>query len=150
MIYDKIENAPLYRGISPALDAALELIMRPGLDELPLGRQEATHGVYYTVMDCELKPFEETKWEFHRKYMDIQIGFGPGEVIGVLPDSALEKVGEYDAERDICFATDEAAGVLAPTDPGMFLVLYPTDAHRPNVAAGEPKVLRKLVVKVPV
>ena len=58
MIYDKIENAPLYRGISPALDAALELIMRPGLDELPLGRQEATHGVYYTVMDCELKPFE--------------------------------------------------------------------------------------------
>ena len=149
MIYDKIENAPRYRGISPALDEALKLI-QGDLDKLPLGRQQAGHGVYYTVSDTPLKPFAETKWEFHKRYIDIQIGFQAGEVIGVLPDGALKQCGAYDAENDICFASDPVPGLPVPLDPGMFLVLFPTDAHRPCIAACDPTISRKLVVKVPV
>lgn len=149
MIYDKIENAALYLGISPAMDAALRLIQGP-IDRLPTGRGEAEQGVYYNVSDTALRPLSEARWEAHRNYADIQIGFEPGEFIGVLPLDALRRVGEYDPGRDILFASDEALGVQLPLTPGMFAVFFPTDAHRPCIAAQEVKAVRKLVVKVPV
>lgn len=150
MIYDRIENVPLYRGISPALDAALALIAAPDAAQWPLGRREAACGVFANVMDCPLKPLEAAKWERHRRYMDIQIGFAPGEDIGVLPDGDVSGWGDYDAGRDICFSDDENPGVRVPLNPGMFLLLFPTDAHRPCIATGAAAVARKLVVKVPV
>lgn len=150
MIYDKITNAPLYRGISPALDVALELIAAPDAAQWPLGRRDAAEGVFANVMDCPLKPLADTRWERHRKYMDIQVGFAPGEEIGVLPDDCVRGWEAHDEARDICFASDDAAGVRAPLKPGMFLLLFPTDAHRPCIATGTADVSRKLVVKVPV
>ena len=149
MIYDKIENAPRYMGISPALDAALRLIQGP-IDRLPVGRQEDGLGVYHMVSDTPLKPLIEARWEAHRQYADIQIGFEPGELIGVMPLDDLEKPGPYDAGRDILFADDDAPGVQLPLTPGMFAVFFPTDAHRPCIAADGVKTVRKLVVKVPV
>lgn len=150
MIYDKIENAPLYRGISPALDVALGLIAAPDAAQWPLGRREAALGVFANVMDCPLKPLGEAKWERHRKYMDIQLGFAPGEDVGVLPDVCVPGWGDFDEGRDICFSDDENPGLRVPLKPGMFLVLFPTDAHRPCIAAGAAGTAHKLVVKVPV
>jgi YhcH/YjgK/YiaL family protein len=42
-----------------------------------------------------------------------------------------------------------------PTDtvtlcPGKFAVLFPCDAHAPNIAVGAPETVRKVVVKVKV
>lgn len=150
MIYDRIANADLYRGISPAIDEALDQIKNPGLADLPLGRAECGQGVFYTVMDVQLKPFEETRWEFHRDYIDIQVGFADGEIIDVIPDCALEQAGPYEEERDITFAEDAVHGVPVPLSAGMFLLLFPGDAHRPCIAAGAQKPSRKLVAKVPV
>ena len=150
MIYDIMENAPLYRGISPALDAALELISTTDMSQWPNGRRDFDLGVYTNVMDCALKPADDTKWERHRRYLDIQIGFGPSEDVGVLPDRDVSGWGAHDEEKDICFADGAEAGVRVPLTPGAFLVLFPTDAHRPCIAAGAQSATHKVVVKVPV
>ena len=72
MIYDRIEYSDRYKGISPQLDAALELLKHTDFSALEPGRDELDGAVYYNIMDCDLLPFSETKWECHRNYIDIQ------------------------------------------------------------------------------
>lgn len=150
MIYDLIEHSDLYKGITPQLSTALELLKNTDFSALAPGRYELDDAVYYNIMDCDLLPFSETKWECHRKYIDIQYLLEEGEQIGVLPTNQLTGWGEYSQERDICFAGGDAAGVVLPMRRHMFALFFPGDAHRPGWTECEPKSVRKVVIKIPV
>lgn len=150
MIYDQIDYCLCYKGISAQLDIALEFLSRADCSDLELGRHELSDGVFYNVMDCPLFPFSETKWEYHRKYIDIQYPLEDGEQIGAMPLGQLTGQGAYSQERDICFADDARAGVVYPMTPGMFTIFFPWDAHRPCWSRGDNSSIRKLVIKVPV
>ena len=150
MIYDHIGHCLQYRGISPQMDAALEFLSQADPSALELGRHELGEGVFYNVTDCSLFPFPETKWEYHRKYIDIQYPLDEGEQVGCLPVHQLAGQGDYSPEQDICFAQDERAGLVLPMDRGMFAVFFPWDAHRPCWRKGPAASVRKLVLKVPV
>lgn len=150
MIYDRIEYSDRYQGISAQLDAALDLLKNTDFSSLSPGRYELDNAVYYNIMDCDLLPFSETKWECHRKYIDIQYLLEEGEQIGVLPVQQLTDWGEYSQDRDVCFASDDAAGVPLPMHRHMFALFFPWDAHRPCWAEGESKRVRKVVIKIPV
>ena len=150
MIYDYIDHCLQYKGISPQMDVALELLRHTDFSTLELGRYELSDGVFYNVMDCVLSPFSKTKWEYHRNYIDIQYPLAEGEQIGTMPLYQLDKCGNYSAEQDICFADDERAGTVLPMSLGTFAVFFPWDAHRPCWAKGNTRAIRKLVIKVPV
>ena len=149
MIYDAMKYADQYKGISPQLDRALEVLKTTDFAALEPGSYKVDEEVYYNVMNPEVHPWEETGWECHRKYIDIQHVLVEGEKIGVCPLENVENWSEYNEEGDYAIAGGDAPEtLLLSMTPDKFAVLFPSDAHRPTVAADGVKQVKKVCIKV--
>ena len=82
MIFDKISNAGLYKGMHPNLDTAIDFMLTQDLEALPLGKT-AIDGdrVFINKMEALAAPADEKLFEVHHKYMDIQIDVSGRETI---------------------------------------------------------------------
>lgn len=145
MIYDALANIGRYLGIDGNLDQAIDSLRKLNLETLDAPRMELGNGNYLMVQAPTLKNKADTLWEAHRRYADIQIGLTPGESIEYLPTGAVSGWDALDADRDVMFAHDDAAGISLPMEPGCFALFFPEDAHRPCCGEGQ---TRKIVVKV--
>lgn len=147
MIYDKLNNLGLYKGMNPNLDTAIDFITTHDLNELPLGKTvvDGTN-VYINVMDAKASPVEERAYEIHKNYMDIQIDLVGVERIDT-GDCTKMEVDEYDEEKDVAKATavDLAQCLIGP---GNFIICMAGEPHKPNIAVSEDTVLKKAVCKV--
>jgi YhcH/YjgK/YiaL family protein len=118
---------------------------------LPEGKIEIDGSqVYATLSVYNTKPLGETKYEAHRRYADIQIVLEGTELMMVCDPGTLQSAAPYDPEKDFEFFTGDPPGVhrIVLHSPAA-AVLFPSDAHRPGIAAGgKPSPVRKLVVKV--
>lgn len=150
MIYDLISNCGIYEGLSPAIDTALAFMKKASFDRMQPGRYELDNGVYYSVQRYDVKPLDETKWECHRRYCDIQLVLDIGECIGYAATERLDSWGAYSEENDVCFSESTSKGIILPMPPGTFAFFAPTDAHRPCIMSDGKKLLTKIVIKIPV
>ena len=149
MIYDTLGNITLYKGLSPAMDAAIDAILQTDFEELAPGRYEVDGDtVYYMVQTPALKERADTKWEIHRRYIDIQIGLRNGEAIGYMPADAVSEWEPYNGEKDAAISWDAIPGVLLPLSAGTFAIFFPNDAHRPVEKVGDAVEGFKVVFKV--
>ena len=176
MIYDHIKNIGLYKGLSDALDTALDFIASA---ELPMdnGTTLLPHGVKAIVSEYETKPTNPKGYEAHIKYADVQFLLAGSEEIRCCPIELLEPVGEYDEAGDCRFynsvissaspcdvptaapfvilrepqATEESQSpsLSLRLGAGYFAVLFPDDGHMPGLVVGESGAVKKVVVKVP-
>ncbi len=98
-----------------------------------------------------IKP-EAADFEAHRSYIDIQIVVSGREVIEWAPLAFLPEVKKpYDFDKDIVFFKEPAHKVAVPlVKPGDFVVLFPTDGHKPRCQVAGPEKVQKIVVKVSV
>ncbi|MEP6673624.1 MAG: YhcH/YjgK/YiaL family protein [Ferruginibacter sp.] len=92
------------------------------------------------------KDFEKTKWESHRKFIDLQYVIEGEEKIGLYPVAKATVIKEYDDKKDV--ANYEAPGKLYSAKPGTFFLFFPSDAHRPNITPGGNKPVKKIVIKI--
>ena len=166
MIYDHIKNIGLYKGLSDALDTALEFIAGA---QLPMdnGTTLLAHGVKAIVSEYVTKPVAEPvevtggasvgelveppkQYEAHIKYADVQFLLAGSEDIRCCPIEFLEPAGEYDEASDCRFyVAQPGSGFALRLGAGYFAVLFPDDGHMPGLAVGEPGAVKKVVVKVP-
>lgn len=145
MIYDYLKNLGLYRNLSPNMNRAIDFVLSTPLDSLPLGITEIDgKNVYINVMVAQRKAADTLLFEDHYEYIDLQIGAIPGETIGYLPASFLNK-WEDRPKEDCRLAYEEQPGLLFPLAPDRFFILFPQDAHKPGIGTGEGK---KYVLKV--
>lgn len=145
MIWDTLSNAGRYKGISRAMNAALDWLAQTELDKLKNGRVDIAAGVYANVADVDRKPPEDGAWEKHKLHADIQISLLGEEQIGVLPVSEVSAWGDYDGLHDSTVSAAPGMGVSVSIKPGLFVVLFPWDAHKPGIGSGHG---RKVVIKV--
>ena len=149
MIYDHIRIISLYKGLSDALDTALDFIASA---ELPMenGTTLLPHGVKAIVSEYETKPTNPKGYEAHIKYADVQFLLAGSEDIRCCPIEFLEPAEEYDEANDCRFYVKQPGlGFALRLGAGYFAVLFPDDGHMPGLAAGKPGVVKKVVVKVP-
>lgn len=92
----------------------------------------------------------EGRFESHERYIDLQAVVAGEEFMDVADVKHLAQVDNFFAERDVAFYADFARGSRWRVGPGEVAVFFPVDGHRPSLAIGEPAVVRKTVVKVPV
>ncbi len=147
MIYDKLSNLKLYKGMNPNLDTAIDYITSHDLNELPLGKTVVDgDNVYINVMDAKAFPVEERAYEVHKKYMDIQIDLAGVERIDTGDYTTME-MDDYNEEKDVAKATakDLAECLIGP---GNFIICMTGEPHKPNIAVCEDTVLKKAVCKV--
>lgn len=147
MIYDNLKNIGNYLGIHPHLDTAIHYIMENDLNRFPLGRVEIDgDNVFLNVMEAQAAPERVQKYEFHKKYMDIQI-----DVIG----TEIIQIGSREGMQVLSYGEDTDFGVVScgtavscTMGPGNFIVCMAREPHRPGVAARDDLGLRKAVFKV--
>ncbi len=151
MIFDSVENVSRYFGMDRQLDEGLKLLLFCDFTCMENGK----HGiegskVFYTIQNPGLLELPQTKWEHHQKFIDIQFALTGGEQIAWLPTQDIADWDPLDAQNDIAFAHNQQVGTLLSMEKGRFAVFFPTDAHRPCIAAADIRESRKVVVKVPV
>lgn len=143
MIVDRIESAVLYRGLGERIALALTAVQTPREP----GRYELdSDKVFVLVQHYQTKPLAEGKWETHRKYIDVQFVAAGVERIGWTPVNRLALTQPYDEAKDIAFY--QGTGDFVTVSAGMFMILFPEDAHMPGIALDASVPVTKAVVKV--
>ncbi|MCX6149626.1 MAG: YhcH/YjgK/YiaL family protein [Ignavibacteriales bacterium] len=146
MIIDKIKNAYKYYRLHPGFATAFEYVVNNELIEMEAGSYEVDKkNVYCMVSNKKGRKKEESKLEFHRNYVDIQIVLNGTETIGwksVLDCHQLER--SYDETSDMGLYSDTPVNWLT-LKPGTFAIFFPEDAHSPMVADD---FVHKAVLKV--
>ena len=147
MIIAKKTHALCYKGIHPRLDRALELI----LDEefiASVGTEKTFiegDALYAFRNEYSTVPFEETYFEAHRKYLDIQMVISGEERCDIADPATL---GDPFAEKPDFKGYHGAAEQSVILRPDNFMVVFPGDAHRLKIAVGQPGPVNKVVFKV--
>lgn len=149
MVLDRLDNAPLYRSLSPRIAKALEALATGNYHAKPDGRYEIDGPrVYALVQRYNTKPHEQGKWESHRKFIDVQFMAEGVETIGIAPLTQMTVVEAYNPEKDVQFLSGHGDFVTVST--GMFAIFFPEDAHMPTLQADGPMAVVKVVVKIAV
>jgi YhcH/YjgK/YiaL family protein len=117
------------------------------LKKLSAGRHEIDgDNVYAMVTEAPTKDLDSTKFESHRKYIDVQYVIDGEEKIAVQPVANATVTEPYDDAKDIAHYSGE--GTVYTATPEAFFIFFPTDAHRPGITPGGNQPDKKLVIKV--
>lgn len=152
MIYDTIENLSRYAGILPGTDKIREFLAKCASSVPEPGRYELDGDRLFVNAQSayDTKAYAPEKFEYHRKYIDIQLLFAGEESVFYAPIAGLETEVEYSAEQDygLVRLPDPKAGTELKLVPGNFAVFFPEEGHQPGVGDGGKAM--KAVVKIAV
>lgn len=147
MIIDRLENAAATTPLAPRLRRGLEWLRRTDLGALPEGRHDIEGDrLFALVQEYTTRGAAECRWEAHRRYTDIQYVVAGVERMGYTNITRTAEQQSYDAERDVAFF--EPGTDFVTVHAGTFVIFAPEDVHAPGGDAGEPQVVRKIVLKV--
>lgn len=105
--------------------------------------------VFANVDSYETRDYENTRFESHDKYVDIQYMISGTETLEVVNRDALAISEDYDENRDLTFYDGDYVGRRRTISAGKFLIFCPRDAHRPCIATkGVTRKVQKMVIKV--
>lgn len=148
MIFDTVEHAALYQGISKNLDLAIETMLNTDFSRIEPGEYEVDgRNVYFQVQETSLRDRNEARFEHHKTYVDIQMNIKDGEKVSCFPVQEIGQWGTYDDEGDISFSDTNAEGVDFLLNPGSFVVFFPQDAHIPCLKDKFGGATKKVVIK---
>ncbi|MDB5153953.1 MAG: hypothetical protein JWR54_2704 [Mucilaginibacter sp.] len=102
---------------------------------------------YASITEGAPKNLEDSKWESHRKYIDLQYVIAGEIKLGVSPISAAKVTEPYNETRDAANYTAEGKYYVAK--PEKFFLFFPQDVHRPDIKVDGYNTLKKLVIKIP-
>ncbi len=147
MIYDKISNIKLYKGIHPNLDVAIDYILATDLSTLELGKHEILGtDVNVTIMEKESKDITTTPFELHKKYLDIHIDLTGCEIIetgdmGDVTDEVYDEVKDFGTVK----CSTKVTNLMGPED---FYICMLDEPHKPLCSVAEKILVKKAVFKV--
>ncbi len=128
-------------------DSAFRFLKEHDLENIAIGKYPIDgENVFATVTENPSKDYDNTNWESHRKYIDLQYIIKGEEIIGVTPVAYAKLIKEYDENKDV--ANYDTGGTLLLSKPNAFFLFFPSDAHRPNITLGGNKLVKKIVIKI--
>jgi len=153
MIKDKLENSKIYFGIAENIKKGFEWLLSQDLKNIkPQKYYIDGDDLYANIQEYETKT--DAKYEAHRKYIDIQYVISGKELVGVIDRELCAKssvdITPYNKEADIEFFDYKTEDKWQELKEGEFLVLFPTDAHKPSISPDKSinNRVKKAVVKV--
>jgi len=149
MIIDSIESADKYAGIHPGFAKAFEYLKSTDLKSVEDGTYEIADGVRGVMTDKKGKTAEDSlsKFEAHKKYIDIQVCVRGKEQLGWKPLAKCKKVKvEYNQEKDVTFY-DESPDTFFELSDNQFAIFFPEDAHAAMIGVDD-NLIKKLVLKI--
>ena len=145
---DQVEFAIQYHKNKKLWDKAFTYLKQTNLDSIAPGKYLiAGDSVYASVTAGPTKDFENTKWEAHKKYIDIQYVIKGNEKMGKAPVSLAKVITPYDETKDVAFY-DVSQGKFYEALPGTFLIFFPKETHRPGIKMEGCDKDKKVVIKI--
>lgn len=131
-------------------DKAFDFLKNTDLDTLKPGKYVLDgENVFVSVTEGPTKAFEDSKWEAHHKYIDLQYIIKGKEKMGIAPIESAVPKSEFDDTKDVgFFDADAKASKYYVAKPGTFFLFFPSDAHRPGIRVKGFDTDKKLVVKI--
>ena len=150
MIFDALSNSAHYVALHERFRAAFAFLDKVTREDLPTGRYELDgDGLFAMVQEYDTLRADQSRFEGHKRYIDIQYIVRESEVIEVVEQSQAVADGEYSEEKDVCFYEDHDTSVRAVLHAGEYGIFMPHDIHKPGMSAGDmPEHVKKVVVKV--
>lgn len=146
MIIDNLKNISDYNIISQnVIDFLYGLT-----SQTETGHYKIDDYSYANVDVYETKFPELCKFEAHKKYIDIQMLLSGKEELDFMPVEGLTVSEEYDNKRDIMFFENpDKISDRVILEPGKFALIYPHEAHKPQMNIyGNSEKVKKVVVKI--
>ncbi|MFZ1873497.1 N-acetylneuraminate anomerase [Serratia sp. D1N4] len=149
MIYGSLYNPRFGRGLSPVLANILNTVRQYDLPGLALGRHEIDGDrVFMNVMEVVTEPAESKRAEIHQEYLDIQILIGGEERIDYGLPGSWDSDDPYDASKDLQMLDIKRSPQILNLTPGMYVIFFPLEPHKPGCQVHGAKNIKKVVVKV--
>lgn len=107
--------------------------------------------IFARVIELTTRLKEDQLAEKHEQFFDIHYLLEGDETIGWSLSECgefLSPVEPYSLEQDAALYGDIPSETPSRLKPGMYMVLFPEDIHRPGLTLGEPGSVRKVVVKI--
>ena len=98
-------------------------------------------------MEYETKGKNESKFEGHHQYIDLQYIISGTEYIGITTLTNQIPI-ETNSEND--YDLYEIDSDLIRFDSGMFMIFFPDDLHMPGISLNQVSTVKKIVVKIKV
>ncbi len=148
MIVDTLEHAGRYAARDPVLAAGLAYLAEAAGAGLADGKYPIDgEKLRATVSSYRTREPAAIPFEAHRQYVDIQYMLSGAETMFWMPRAGCTVREPYSPEKDVELLADGPAAALIAR-PGIFLVFFPQDAHKPGCCMTVPEDVRKLVIKV--
>ena len=152
MIIAQFSDLHRYDSVNPLFKKAFDWILNTDFSSLALGKHEIQGAeLFANVQEYETKSVEESFFEAHRKYIDIQFLIEGSENIGWAQTESLSELEAYNAETDFHKLSGTAQETVA-IGGKVACVLFPEDAHMPCLIAngGTKAKVRKICMKIKV
>ncbi|MCI8441644.1 MAG: DUF386 domain-containing protein [Provencibacterium sp.] len=148
MIIDHIRNLGRYARLFEDADKIAAFFAEHPLEELKLSQSCPVAGTDYILspVKIEPKPFEEKRWEGHRRHTDLHLVIRGREYLGWIPVSEMKMSSDYAEEPDVGFFEDRLPGSRISLEEGYFALFLPEDIHKPMLS-GEGSGGIKLLLK---
>jgi YhcH/YjgK/YiaL family protein len=141
-----------YQGESDNLKKAMDWLVSQDLNKLEKSNYEIDgKNIYAMVSEYETKDPVNCRYEFHKKYIDIQLLISGKEIIHVTPVDNIEVTDDYNDSKDITFGILKDSNLQSRVimTEGLAAIFYPGDAHQPNMRiVDNNSTNKKIVVKV--
>lgn len=146
MVYDNIDNVKIYENLHKGFKKAFEFLSN--YKDMPSGRVVIDGDDVYAIVnnDYKLKAIDNTRYEAHKKYIDIQYIIKGTEKFGVQDVAGLKENTKYDETKDIAFF-DGKDGNLITLSEKQFIIIYPHEAHLPACKDNKEQTSR-IIIKV--
>ena len=149
MIIDKIANLKNYPAFGERLARGLDIICNTDFENIKDGKYIVdVDNIFYSVSRYKTRTLEQSRFEAHKKYIDIQFIAKGEELFGHSPLEELNMVTPYDDNNDIAFYDRPVSFSKIKFSQGMFAIVWPQDGHMPCVSMDQETDVLKIVVKV--
>ncbi|MBR3691068.1 MAG: YhcH/YjgK/YiaL family protein [Eggerthellaceae bacterium] len=127
---------------------AKAFIDKNDLASLQPGKYDLGEGDFVNILCAKTRPREESQYESHVNYIDIQMPIEGYELCEVAPIEDAKVSTPYSEADDIAFHSNAHEDMQYLLEPGTFILLMPQDAHMPTLAIDEPEPIKKAVFKI--
>lgn len=151
MIFGNIKDAERYYSVNPYFKEAFEFLKTLSPDSLP---KEGISGPDFRIgvptdfsLNYDTNPDGTPRqFEAHRKFLDIHYCIAGSEGFGYNDVDRLTPATEYDERGDCLMLEGEVHKLVLRA--GDFCVVFPEDAHIPQLVGDADKKVLKTVVKI--
>lgn len=147
MVYDSIQNIEQYKGLSDDIYEGL-MFLKNADPEISKGVYQINPRVKAIVSEYETKKVNEYGYEAHKRFIDIQCVLKGEEKVCCLPIEKLKNTKPYNEKIDAAFYEANLRPQEMEIGNGYFAIFFPQDGHMPQLCIDEPKIVKKVVLKV--